>query len=150
MLERLSLPAIVTGAVVAAILNLMVGLAAPNEGLESLYNTAIIAALGGFVAYLIGGYIAGRMAGGHGGLNGIVAVGAGFLIGTVIGIVQGVIMTSTGASPNDMDPSSLDISAEQIRRLIIGSIIAFGSFLMNFVIGYFAGKLGERSSIKAG
>ena len=84
VLQRLNLGAIVAGAVVSllagVVLGLLLGLAtrgsAPYPG-----NAAFFADLSGkLVAFLLGGYAAGRIASRWGGLNGVIAALANVLL----------------------------------------------------------------------
>lgn len=64
-----------------------------------------------FLAYGLGGYIAGRMAGQAGGINGLMVAAIGFVLGIVLGTIVGVVIAATGSSFAQPDPSSVNVGA---------------------------------------
>jgi hypothetical protein len=105
-----------------------------------------------FVATFLCGYVAGRISGRWGGLNGFVPVAAGFVLTLVLWVVLlfasavifavlSMLALRFGADPSDMPGNTATIG---IRAR--GTI----SFLLMFLGGYLGGKLGERHTSHPG
>ncbi len=107
------------------------------EGGEITAGFVIISLVSGFVAYLAGGFVAGRSAGYSGGLNGAMTA----VFGLILGLVVGAILTMFGvafASGVAMAPANFGLAG---GVLLAGLVL----FLVNLFGGYVGGKLGEPS-----
>lgn len=120
--------------------DLVVELSAGRGELTS--GAAAISALAGFVAYLLGGYVAGRLSRVSGGFNGAMTAVFGVITGLLVAIVLstfGLIFVEGVALP----PSAFGLAA---GALVIGSVL----FAVNLFGGYVGGKLGEPAAPAGG
>ena len=140
-MDRLDWKGIVIGAVVAATINLGAGLLFPTASGGAADPATIFSVVVSLLAYGLGGYIAGRMAGEAGGLNGLMVAVIGFAVGILLGIVVAVAFVAAGITLPQPAPSSFNV----------GTVLAVAgvSLALTFVGGYLGGKLGERSSLAA-
>ena len=133
------LVAAVVGALISLLFSGLYGLVdePAAEGGEITTSFVIISLVSGFVAYLAGGFVAGRSAGYSGGLNGAMTAVFGLILGLVVGTilaVVGVTFTEGVAMP----PANFGLTWSV---LLAGLIL----FLVNLFGGYIGGKLGEPS-----
>ena len=133
-MEKLNLKAITAGAVVAVLAGTLVGLVAPTPSGDPTDPGTLISALSGLLAYLPGGYLAGRISGEHGSLNGLSTAVAGLLLGVVVG----VFLFAAGLGAGEMPPDSMNATGVAVAGLV--------SLVLAFVGAYAGGKLGERSA----
>ncbi len=106
-------------------------------GQEMTAGIMVISLVSGFLAYLAGGFVAGRSAGYSGGLNGAMTAVFGLILGLVVGTILalvGVTFTEGVAMP----PANFGLTGSV---LLAGLIL----FLVNLFGGYVGGKLGEPS-----
>ncbi len=140
--------AVVLGWVVAALTGIMIGFV-----LGGLYNLVaevrvergedataafIIPLLAGFLAYLIGGYVAGRRAGVSGDLNGAMTAVFGLVVGIVVAIVW-VVLSLIVAGGERLPTAPVGFGQIAEGAFLAGLIL----FLVNLPGGYLGGKLGE-------
>ena len=137
-MERLDWKGIVTGAIVAAAINLGAGFLFPTSSGGAADPATIVSVVVSFLAYGLGGYLAGRMAGQAGGLNGLMVAVVGFVVGIVLGTIVGVVIAATGNSLSQPNPSSVNVGAV----LAVAGV----SLALTFVGGYLGGRLGERTT----
>ena len=107
----------------------------PLERGEFTATVVVISLVSGFLAYLVGGYVAGRSARYSGGLNGAMTAVFGLALGLILAsilTVFGVIFPEGVAVP----PACFGLIGEP---LLAGLIL----FLVNLFGGYVGGKLGE-------
>ncbi len=133
------LVAVLTGAVVSPLLRALYGLVAepPAERGEFTAAIIVISLVSGFLAYLVGGFVAARSARYSGGLNGAMTAVFGVIVGVVLAAILtvfGMIFTEGVAIP----PVSFGLTG---AALLAGLIL----FLTNLFGGYVGGKLGEPS-----
>lgn len=103
---------------------------------------AAISVLSGFLAYLIGGYVAGKLSGGSGGLNGAMTAVFGGIVGLILAVllsVFGLVFAEGVALP----PSAFGVAG-------VALILGFVFFLINLFGGYVGGKLGEPAGSAGG
>lgn len=131
------LAALAVGAVASLLLwtlyDALVGAPPARGGITA--SLVAVSLLAGFLAYLAGGYIAGRGARGAGGLYGIMTAFMGLLIGLVLTLVlasSGLIFAWAVAVP----PASFGLH----RGILPGGAALF---VANVFGGYVGGKLGE-------
>lgn len=132
--------AVLAGVVISLVLQGLYALVAeaPVEGQGAATATLLISLLTGFLAYLAGGYVAGRRAGASGGLNGAMAAIFGIIVGIVLAIILVVL-------------SLMVFGGEQLPTAPVGfGGAAGGTFLagltllvINLLGGYLGGRLGE-------
>ncbi len=129
--------AVLVGAVVSPTLRTLYGLVVepPLERGEFTATVVVISLVSGFLAYLVGGYVAGRSARYSGGLNGAMTAVFGLALGLILASVLavfGVIFPEGVAVP----PACFGLIGE---ALLAGLIL----FFVNLFGGYVGGKLGE-------
>src|SRR3712207_9410484 len=85
--------AVVAGIVINFILRILFGLFVefPPDPTELTVGVIVVSLLSGFLAYLVGGYAAGRSARVSGGLNGAMTAVVGFILGIILGIIFGFL-----------------------------------------------------------
>ncbi len=137
------LVAAVVGALISLLFSALYGLVdePAAEGGEITAGLVIISLVSGFVAYLAGGFVAGRSAGYSGGLNGAMTAVFGLILGLVVGAILalvGVTFTEGVAMP----PANFGLAGSV---LLAGLVL----FLVNLFGGYVGGKLGEPSRPEA-
>lgn len=131
------LVAVLGGVVISLVLYLSYELVtgfAVERGVFTL-SVVSISLASGFQAYLIGGYVAGRLARQSGGLNGAITALFGLVTGLILAIVldaYGVVFPEGVAAP----PACFGLTAE---ALLAGLLL----FLLNLFGGYLGGQLGE-------
>ncbi len=129
--------AALAGVVASAILRALdgfVGQPTVERG-ELTATVVVISLVSGFLAYLVGGYVAGRSARYSGGLNGAMTAGFGLILGVILAAILavfGVIFPEGVAMP----PACFGLMGE---ALLAGLIL----FLVNLFGGYVGGTLGE-------
>lgn len=109
----------------------------PVEPSEITAAVIIVALLSGFLAYVAGGYAAGRSAQVSGGLNGAMTAVFGVIVGVISAIILaifGIIFTEAVAVP----PVNFGLAG----AAIVGGLILF---LVNLLGGFVGGKLGKPS-----
>lgn len=131
--------AVLAGIVINFILRFLAGVLIefPVEPSEITAAVIIVALLSGFLAYVVGGYAAGRSARVSGGLNGAMTAVFGVIIGVISAIILavfGIIFTEAVAVP----PVNFGLAG----AAIVGGLILF---LVNLLGGFIGGKLGEPS-----
>ncbi|MGB3682387.1 MAG: hypothetical protein WA990_07850 [Rubrobacteraceae bacterium] len=137
-MDRLNWAGIIAGAVVAATINLGAGFLFPTSNGGAADPATLASIVVSFLAYGLGGYIAGRMSGEAGGLNGLMVAVIGFAIGIMLGIILSVVIALAGVRFRQPEPDAVNVGA----LLAVAGI----SLALTFVGGYAGGKLGERSS----
>jgi hypothetical protein len=131
--------AVVAGIVINFVLRIIFGLFVefPPSPTELTVGVIVVSLLSGFLAYLIGGYAAGRSARVSGGLNGAMTAVFGLVLGIILAIIFvffDLVLTGAVALP----PVSFGMAG---AALIAGLVL----FLVNLLGGYIGGKLGEPS-----
>lgn len=131
--------AVLAGIVISPLLRMVYGLfAEPSiERGELTISIVVISLTSGFLSYLIGGYVAARLARYSGGKNGAMTAVFGLVAGIVLAVILGVfgvVFTEGVAVP----PVGFGLAG---RALLAGSIL----FLINLFGGYVGGQLGEPS-----
>ncbi len=156
VLQRLNPGAIVAGAAVSllvgVVLGLLLGLAtrgsAPYPG-----NAAFFADLSGkLVAFLLGGYAAGRIASRWGGLNGVIAALANVLLTYVFSVVAfAVVLLSSVVSGSGSVGVAPGFSGEPgpPLRSLLTTLLILAYLATPFMFGYLGGKLGERHASRS-
>ncbi|MCA1729440.1 MAG: hypothetical protein LC751_08535 [Actinobacteria bacterium] len=130
------------GAVITPLLRVLYNLVSepPVERGEFTSTIVVISLVSGFLAYLAGGYVAGKLASYSGGLNGVMIA----IFGLILGVVLATILSFSGtifAEGVAMPPMCFGFSG--------GALLASLSlFLVNIFGGYVGGKLGEPSRSK--
>ncbi len=129
--------AALTGFVLSFILRLLHGLFAdpPLERGELTATVVAISLVAGFLSYVVGGYVAARMARYSGGKHGVLTAVFGLVIGLILSIVLallGIVFTGGVAVP----PASFGLAGS---TLVAGLVL----FLVNLLGGFVGGKLGE-------
>lgn len=138
-MDKLNWKGIALGAILAAAINLGAGFLLPTGSGGALDPATTVSVILSFLAYGVGGYVAGRMAGQAGGLNGLMVAVIGFVLSIVFGTLIGIAITLAGDSFSQTSPASTDLA---------GAFVVFGiSLALTFVGGYAGGRLGERSVI---
>lgn len=126
------LVAVLMGAMISPILWSLFGLGPEPPGERGDFTAAVVVFLVlGFLVYLLGGYVAAKLAGQPGGLNGAMTA--------VFGVVFGAILGFFGA------PFAFGVALPPIN---FGSgvgvlLISLVPFLVDLPGGYLGGKLGE-------
>ncbi len=137
-MDQLDWKGIIIGAFVAAAINLGAGFLFPTSRGGAADPATLFSVAVSFLAYGLGGYIAGRTAGQAGGLNGLMVAVIGFAVGISLGIIASVVIVAAGITiPQPESSSSVNVGA----ALAVAGV----SLALTFVGGYFGGKLGERS-----
>jgi hypothetical protein len=148
-LGRLSLPSVLAGVLVAygafAVLAALVGAAAAAIGLTTDQalgvGSAIAVAILLLVAYLFGGYVAGRMARRAGLVNGL----AVFVLAVVlVAVVAAIAASQADADTVQANLRSLGIPTTGTEWGKIGSLAGIGSLAAMLVGALVGGVLGER------
>jgi hypothetical protein len=154
-LARLSFISVLAGVLVAygafAVLAALVGAAAVAIGLDTELagdswatlgrGSAVTVTVVAFVAYLFGGYVAGRMARRAGLVNGL----AVFVLALVVAVVVGAIVASqadTDAIQANLRSLGLPITASEWAR--IGTVAGIGTLVGMLVGAAIGGVVGER------
>jgi hypothetical protein len=156
VLQRLNLGAIVAGAAVSllasVVLDLLLGLAtrgsAPYPG-----NAAFFAGLSSkLVAFLLGGYAAGRIASRWGGLNGVIAALANVLLTYVFSAVAFAVVLLSVASGSGSVGVAPGFSGEPGPSLhsLLTMLLILAYLATPFLSGYLGGMLGERHASRSG
>ncbi len=128
-----------TGAVISLLLRTLHGVVAepPVERGEFTAAIVVISLVSGFLAYLVGGFVAAKSARYSGGLNGAMTAVFGVIVGMVLAAIMsifGVIFAEGVAMP----PVNFGLAGS---ALLAGLIL----FLINLFGGYVGGELGEPS-----
>src|SRR5215211_3337477 len=154
VLQRLNLGAVVAGAVVSllvgVVLGLLLGLAtrgsAPYPG-----NAAFFADLSGkLVAFLLGGYAAGRLARRWGGLNGVIAALANVLLtyafsALAFAVAFAVVLFSVASGSGSVSVApGFSGEPDPPLRSLLTMLLILAYLVTPFLFGYLGGKLGER------
>lgn len=132
------LVALLAGAMISPVLWDLFGLGPEPPGERGDFTAAVVVFLvSGFLVYLLGGYVAARLAGHPRGLNGAMTA--------VFGLIFGVILGFFGAS------FAFGVALPPIN---FGSgvgiwLTSLVPFLINLLGGYVGGKLGEPSRLQA-
>ena len=137
------LVAVLAGLIISPLLRALYGLVAepPAERGEFTAAIIVISVLSGFLAYLVGGFVAARSARYSGGLNGAMTAVFGVIVGVVLAAILavfGVILAEGVAMP----PVNFGLAG---GALLAGLVL----FLVNFFGGYIGGRLGEPSHPEA-
>jgi tetrahydromethanopterin S-methyltransferase subunit F len=127
---------IIIGFIVGGLYNLVA--AEPVQRAEPGGASFILSLITGFLAYLIGGYVAGRMVRASGGLNGAMTAVFGLIVGIVVAII--LVLLSLLFTGGEMPRAPVGLGAA--GGYFLGGLILF---LINLVGGYLGGELGERS-----
>lgn len=141
-------PAVVLGWVVAVVAGIVIGLVlrgiyaliatTPVDPTEAGVAALILSVLTGFLGYLVGGYVAGKMARTGGGLNGAMTAVFGLIVGTVVAIIWVVLAVLFTGGEVPRAPIGLGPAG--------GAFLAgLSLFLVNLLGGYLGGKWGEPS-----
>jgi hypothetical protein len=127
--------AVVVGSLISLLLGGLYGLVdgLPAEGGEITASFVVISLVSGFLAYLAGGFAAGRSADYSGGLNGAMTAVFGLVMGTIL-----TILGVTFAEGVAMPPANFTLAG---GVLLAGLVL----FIVNLFGGYVGGKLGEPS-----
>ncbi len=129
--------AVLGGVVISLVLHFLYELItgfAVERGVVTL-SVVSISLVSGFQAYLVGGYVAGRLARRFGGLNGTMTALFGLIPGVILAIVldvYGVVFPEGVAAP----PACFGLTAE---ALLAGLVL----LLFNLFGAYLGGQLGE-------
>ena len=142
--------AVLAATVIDPILVLLYGyfVEPPTERVDLTATVVVISVVSGFLSYLVGGYIAAKMArhsgGKHGALTAVFGLGIGIAMGIVLALSGLVFTKDITTLPTDfgladvVPPVSFGLAGP---ALIAGLIL----FLVNLFGGYVGGKLGEPS-----
>ena len=129
--------AVLAGIVISSILRLMYGFFAepPIERGEFTAAVVVVSLLSGFLAYLMGGYAATRLAGYAGGKHGALTAVFGLIAGIVLAAILSLfeIIFAEGVA---VPPVSFGLAG---AALVAGLLL----FLVNLFGGLVGGKLGE-------
>lgn len=133
------LVATVVGALISLIFGGLYGLVdePATRGGEITAGFVVTSLVSGFLAYLAGGFVAGRSAGHSGGLNGAMTAVFGLILGVIVGAIL-AILGVTFAEGVAMPPANFGLAG---GVLLAGLVL----FLVNLFGGYVGGKLGEPS-----
>jgi len=133
------LAAVLAGAVSSALLRALYGFMVepPVERGEFTATIIVISLVSGFLAYLVGGFVAGRSARYSGGLNGAMTAVFGIIVGVILAAVLAIfgVIFAEGVT---MPPANFGL----VGGTLLASLILF---LTNLFGGYLGGKLGEPS-----
>lgn len=116
---------------VRGLYDLLAGSPVPLQKLSS--GLAVVALVSGFLAYLSGGFVAGRLARSAGGLNGAMTA----VVGTLVGAALGAMGVSASGG--------IWVSAMSFGPAEFALLVAAMVFLSDLFGGYIGGKLGEPS-----
>ncbi len=133
--------AVLMGIMISPILRLLYGLFAepPVERGELTVALVVISLVAGFLSYLVGGYVAARMARYSGGKHGALTAVFGLIVGIILAIVLalfGIVFAEGVAVP----PVSFGLAGVAV---VAGLVL----FLVNLFGGFVGGKLGEPSRL---
>jgi hypothetical protein len=133
------LVAVVVGSLASLLLGGLYGLVdgPPPESGEITAGLVVISLVSGFLAYLAGGFVAGRSAGYSGGLNGAMTAVFGLILGVIVGAIL-TVLGVTFAEGVAMPPANFGLAGDV---LLAGLVL----FLVNLFGGFVGGKLGEPS-----
>jgi hypothetical protein len=134
------LVAAITGLLVSPLLRSLYGIAAPPPLGRGDFTAGLVTVslVSGFLAYLVGGYVAARIARRFGGLHGAMIA----VFGLVVGIVLTLVLTPFGAIFVE------GVAAPPVGFGLARQVVMTGGlplFLVNVFGGYVGGKLGEPS-----
>jgi hypothetical protein len=144
--------AVLAATIINPILVLLYGLFAepPTERVVLTATMVVISVVSGFLSYLIGGYVAARIAsrsgGKHGALTAVFGLGIGIAMGIVLALSGFVFTNDITTLPADfgladvVPPVSFGLAGP---ALVAGSIL----FLVNLFGGFVGGRLGEPSHL---
>jgi len=107
----------------------------PGERGELTATLVVISLAAGFLSYLMGGYVAARMAGRSGGKHGSLTAVFGLIVGLVLAVVLG-LFGAVFAEGVALPPAGFGLAG---AALLAGLIL----FLTNLFGGFVGGKLGE-------
>lgn len=129
--------AVLMGILISPILRLLYGLVAepPVERGEFTVAVVVITLVSGFLSYLLGGYVAARIARYSGGKHGALTAVFGLILGVILAIVLalfGVVFVEGVAVP----PVSFGLAGAAI-------VAGVALFLVNLFGGFVGGKFGE-------
>ncbi len=142
--------AVLAATVTNPILRLLYGLFAepPAERGELTAAVVVISVVSGFLSYLLGGYVAAKMARHSGGKHGALTAVFGLMVGIILAITLtlfGLVFAKGVAAPpaglgfaDVVPPASFGFAG---TALVAGLIL----FLVNLFGGFVGGKLGEPS-----
>ena len=137
----LLLAALIGGIVVAT--GLMDGGATADQVTQLGWGAAIGLIVAQFLAYVWGGYTAGRMARGAGWLNGLLVPIAAILFVVLIGAIVRAMGADTGVVVAYGDRAfPLGVDADEFAQ--IGAVAGIGSLVAMFIGGLLGGVLGAR------
>ena len=133
--------AVLTGIVISPILRLLYDFFAepPVERGELTAALVVISVLSGFLSYLVGGFVAAKMARYSGGKHGALTAVFGLILGIILAIVLalfGIIFAEGVAVP----PVSFGLTGAAV---VAGLLL----FMANLFGGFVGGKLGEPSRL---
>ena len=132
----------IVGAILAAIGSAEGGIQA-NEIEEAGLGVGIGLIISQFLAYMWGGYTAGRMARGSGWVNGIlVAVTSIILVAILGGILAALVGNATNGNPTDVNLQSLPLPLGNLGDIATGTGI--GLLIAMLGGGALGGHLGQR------
>ncbi len=125
--------AALAGVMVSPILTTLLGLRSAPPGERETFTAAVLVFLiSGMLVYVAGGYVAARLAGNPGGLNGAMSAVFGGILGSLLAAF-GARFAFGVALPPVLAGSSMG------SWLVVGLV----PFLVNLFGGYAGGKLGE-------
>lgn len=132
--------ALLAGLAISPLLRGLYGLLAgpPIARGEVGLEIAVVSLVSGFLSFLGGGYVAGRLASGSGGKNGALTA----VLGLAVGVALTVLLALVGVAFAEgvaMPPASFGLAG---AALLAGLVL----FLANLLGGYVGGKWGEPSS----
>jgi len=135
------LVAAVVGGVITPLLRLLYGAFAepPIERGELTLAAVALSIVSGFLSFLIGGFIAARLAGHAGGRHGALTAVFGAIVGIVTALLLALFFGAVFAEGVAMPPASFGLAG---AALLSGFVL----FLANLFGGYVGGKLGESSA----
>ena len=131
------LVAAVAGSLISLLFSGLYGLVEPEGGGKITAGPVVISLVPGFLAYLLGGFVAGRSARRSGGLNGAMTAVFGLILGLVVAAILAVLGV-TFVEGVAMPPANFGLARD---ALLAGLVL----FLVNVFGGYVGGKLGEPS-----
>jgi hypothetical protein len=112
-----------------------------SEAVQAGIGAGIVLIVAQFLAYLWGGYTAGRMARGAGALNGFLVP----LVAIIVAIGVGAVVASLGATANLNLPFSTNrLPLENDYLVDWGLAISLGALAAMFIGGILGGALGSR------
>ena len=132
------LVASVSGLVISPLLNALYGLAVPPPLVRGDFTAdlVVVSLASGFLAYLVGGFVAARNAGRKGGLHGAMTAAFGLMVGITLALILAVFGLAFVEGVT-VPPAGFGLTG---RAVLIGSLPLF---LTNLFAGYVGGKLGE-------